>query len=228
VLDEQDGSFELFEEEDNTEIPDFFLGNGPTAPKATERGTATHLFLQFCDFKRATVHGAREELARLVEERFLPQNIADMVYVEELERFLQSDLARRIQKAKTVIRERRFNLYMDSESFTTNDELKRSLQGEKLAVQGVIDLILIDEEDRICLFDYKTDRLSREERDDPILAAKKMNRLHGLQLSYYAYAAERLFGRPCHQICVYSTHSGALYDITATSPCLPENTLDRL
>lgn len=228
VLDEQDDALEIFETEEHVEIPDFFLGNGPTPPKATERGTATHLFLQFCDFQRATVIGAREELARLVEERFLPQNIADMVYVEELDRFLQSDLVRRIKTAKTVIRERRFNLYMDSEAFTANSDLKRSLQGEKLAVQGVIDLILIDKEDRICLFDYKTDRLSREERNDPVLATEKMNRLHGLQLSYYAYAAEKLFGRPCHQICVYSTHSGALYDITATSPCLPENTLDRL
>ena len=228
VLDEEDSAKDLFESEREDKIPDFFLGTGPTPPTGAERGTATHLFLQFCDFNRAVESGAREELARLVEQRFIPQNIADMVYLDELEAFLQSELATEIRSAKQIIRERRFNLYMDSESFTATPELREALRGERLAVQGVIDLILIDAEGRLCLFDYKTDRLSREEREAPILGAQKMNRLHGMQLSYYAHAAEKLFGRPCHRICVYSTHSARLYDIQPTAPELPADASDSI
>ena len=87
------------------------------------------------------------------------------------------------------------------------------MQNETLAVQGVIDLILVDEDGEISLYDYKTDRLTREERENYALAARKMNDAHGLQLSYYAKAIELLFGKSCRRIAVYSTHSARLYDI---------------
>ncbi len=225
ILDENDTSKDLFDRPEKTAIPDFFLGKINSRPNATERGTATHLFFQFFDISLALRHGAREELARLVEKKFIPQHVADLVYTEELEAFLQSVFAQEIQQAKRIIREQRFNLLMDSECFTANPLLRQTLQGEKMAVQGVIDLILIDREDRLCLFDYKTDRLTEAERNNPALAAEKMNRIHGLQLSYYAYAMEKLFGRPCHRICVYSTHSASLYDIAPMPLDLPKDTL---
>ena len=82
-----------------------------------------------------------------------------------------------------------------------------------MAVQGVIDLILIDENGDIELYDYKTDRLTAAELADPSAAKKKMNDAHALQLSYYAYAVEQLFGRKCKRVCIYSTHSAELYDV---------------
>ena len=94
--------------------------------------------------------------------------------------------------------------------------------------QGVIDLILFDSEGRLCLYDYKTDRLTKEELSDKALAAKRMNDLHGLQLSYYAHAAEQLFGVPCHRLCVYATHSATLYDILPPSPEKAASLLDSI
>ena len=228
VLDTSDPSRDLFPEEKKTPIPDFFLTGRLSQAGAAQRGTATHHFLQFCDFQRIAKVGVREELGRLVAERFLPENEAKLIYVEELERFLDSELFQEILHAKQVIREQRFNLLLSPDSFTEDEEFRRMLGGERLAVQGVIDLLIIDREGRLLLVDYKTDRLSPEEREDPSLAMEKMNRVHGLQLSYYAHAASLLFERPCDRVAVYSTHGGRLYDVEPQALILTENIADSL
>ncbi len=218
VLDDTDGSKDLFPEQKKTMIPDFFISRGIHRPTAAERGTATHLFLQFCDFSLAYRTGAKEELARLIEKGFIPRDYEELVYLDELDAFLKSDFCGEIRNARKIIREQRFNLLMDAKHFTTDPKIKAELEDAKLAVQGVIDLIVFDSEGHLCLYDYKTDRLTKEELSDRELAAKKMNEVHGLQLSYYAHAAEQLFGVPCHRLCIYSTHSAMLYDVIPHSP----------
>ncbi|MBP3315397.1 MAG: UvrD-helicase domain-containing protein [Clostridia bacterium] len=213
ILDENDESLELFATEQKASVPDFFLSGAPSGASSAERGTATHLFLQFCDYKNARAKGASEELARLAELKFIPESTKDLVYLTELEKFLHSELIELILSSKQVIREQRFNVELPVDKFSSDPELLERMRDETLAVQGVIDLLLIDEDGEISLYDYKTDRLTREERENYALAAKKMNETHGLQLSYYAKAIELLWGKPCRRICVYSTHSATLYDI---------------
>ncbi len=227
VLDENDDSVDLFSEKE-TKIPDFFLSDHPSSVSPTERGTATHLFLQFCDFEYAERHGAKAELDRLVAKKFLPENLANILYLEELEAFLASDLFQMIRCASHIIREQRFNLLLSPKNFTKDSEFFEKLTDEKLAVQGVIDLILIDENGGISLFDYKTDRLSGAERANPTLAQKVLQERHGLQLSYYAHAIEELFGRPCQRVCIYATHVGKLFDISLTPLTFSSDLLDKL
>ena len=73
---------------------------------------------------------------------------------------------------------------------------------------NVIDLIVIDKDDRLCLYDYKTDRLNAAERGSEAMLRYKMRELHAEQLSYYKTAVERLFGRPCDTVEIYSTCAG--------------------
>ncbi|MBE6667294.1 MAG: helicase-exonuclease AddAB subunit AddA [Ruminococcaceae bacterium] len=223
ILDSDDGSCELFGKPLETRIPDFFISGKPSLASASERGTATHLFMQFCDIENARRSGASEELSRLVLHGFIPQNIADIIYVDELEKFVHGELADKIASSARVIREQRFNLLIPAEAFSQNDERIKRLSGESLAVQGVIDLILIDKDGNIELYDYKTDRLTKNELISPSLAAKKMNDTHGLQLSYYAYAVSELFGKKCSRVAVYSTHSAELYDIEPVPLRLTDN-----
>ncbi len=227
VLDENDDAIDLFTEK-KTAIPDFFLSGKLSSVSAAERGTATHLFLQFCDFGYAERHGAKAELDRLVEKQFLSQNHAEILYLEELESFLQSDLFREIQASERIIREQRFNLLLSPEHFTQDDQFRSKLKEERLAVQGVIDLVLIDQNGDVSLFDYKTDRLTKEERNNPSLAQNSLQKRHGLQLSYYAHAIEELFGCPCKKVCIYSTHAGKLFDITPIPLKLSDDLLDTL
>ena len=91
------------------------------------------------------------------------------------------------------------------------------MKGESLAVQGVIDLILITKDDKIKLYDYKTDRLTRNELNSDELAKEKLSNKHAQQLSYYAMACKEMFGKKCDSIQIYSTHSAKLYDIDISS-----------
>ncbi len=228
VLDENDTSVDFTHEQKKAPIPDFFITGKISRASAAERGTATHLFLQFCDFTNAKKSGVKEELARLVEKQFLPQNLADLVYVNELEQFMNSELMAKIEGAKDIIREQRFNLFLSPEHLTQDPNLRLLLQNEQLAIQGVMDLVLIDQDGSLGLYDYKTDRLSTEELQDPNLAAKRMNDRHGLQLSYYAKAISMLFDRPCERVCVYSTHAGRMFDIRLLPLTVPEEIIDIL
>lgn len=200
------------EKQKKAEVPEFFSGIA-SKPTSAERGTATHLFLQFCDFNRAGKLGVEEELSRLLEEKFLPLSASQLVYREELEAFMSSELFKVILASNRIVREQRFNVELTLDGFNVGDELRDLMGEDKLAVQGVIDLITVGEDGSVSLFDYKTDRLSRAELENDELAKKTMNERHGNQLSYYAKAAELLFGRKCSRVCVYSTHSAKLYEI---------------
>ena len=213
ILDEASDTLELFKSEKKVSVPSIFTSSSSSVPSATERGTATHLFLQFCDFERAAKTSAKEELCRLIEERYLPQNANELVFIDELERFFDSALYRKIKNAKKVIREQRFNIFLPPSMFSKDAEFIGELGNEMLAVQGVIDLVIIDSEDRLCLYDYKTDRLKKFELESPQKLAQKMRSIHSEQLSYYKLAIEQLFGRKCDIAEIYSTHAAMTVSI---------------
>lgn len=212
ILDEFDTSCDLFIDERPTTVPEFFSSAAPSAT-AAERGTATHLFLQFCNFEYAATHGIKEEIERLCTLKYLPSNIKELIYVDELEKFIDSDFLIEILSAKKIIREQRFNVSMSPKGFTKNEALIEKMQGESLAVQGVIDLIIITKDNKIKLYDYKTDRLTNDELTCYEMAKEKLSKKHAEQLSYYAMACEELFGKKCDTVQIYSTHSAKLYDI---------------
>ena len=169
--------------------------------------------MQFCNFEYAATHGIKEELERLCELKYLPANLKDLIYTDELEKFIDSELLVEILSAKKVIREQRFNVSLSPDGFTKNEALLEKMKGESLAVQGVIDLIIVTKDGKIKLYDYKTDRLTKDELNSDELAKKKLSSKHAQQLSYYAMACEEMFGKKCDSVQIYSTHSAKLYDI---------------
>jgi ATP-dependent exoDNAse (exonuclease V) beta subunit len=70
-----------------------------------------------------------------------------------------------------------------------------------------------DKDGEYHLIDYKTDRLTPEERADRTLARQKMYDKHSLQLSYYAKAVELMFGKYPKTIEVYSLPLGDTLDV---------------
>ena len=180
---------------------------------AADRGTATHTFLQFCDFSRVCEVGVEEELTRLTEERFIARETADLVNVKQLKTFFQSPLFARIQKARTVYREQRFNLFLPASDFTEIAEKAKLLKDETIAVQGVIDLFFEEEDGSVILCDYKTDYLTREEMDQPALAAQKLTARHAQQLTYYAMAIRAMLGKSPKEVLIYSLPLGGTVTI---------------
>ena len=203
VLDEGD-----LKDIDATSLDDTFIYPEQLTPtkgaSGAERGTATHTFLQFCDFDYALSHGVKAELDRLLEHRFIDERTAQLCNVRQLEKFFESELFERIQNADAVWREQRFQLFLPASEFTKIEQKAELLDGETIAVQGVIDLFFRDRDGNIILVDYKTDFLTEEELQDPTLAEQKLKERHGQQLSYYQRAIEQMFGIRPAQTLIYS------------------------
>lgn len=178
--------------------------NAENGASAAERGTATHAFLQFCDFDNAVKHGIDNEIARLREKKFISEKYADIINKYQLKAFFESELYERISNAKRLWREQRFNIFLPASEFTQEEEKSKLLKDETIAVQGVIDIFFEDIDGRIVLCDYKTDYLTKEEISNPTLAADKLNERHAKQLSYYAKAIEEILGKAPDEVVVYS------------------------
>ncbi len=213
ILDENSAIPDLFKSERTNAVPPILLGEYRGKPSSAERGTATHLFLQFCDMRRAADRGVGEEMARLIEAGFLPEDTNEIAFTDELERFFSSELYAKIKDAKEIVREQRFNILLPASMFSKDLEFAAEAKDEPMAVQGVIDLIVIDRDGALRLYDYKTDRLTSAELKDDVLLARKMSSLHSQQMFYYKLAVERLFGRPCDTAQIYSTQAAKTVDI---------------
>ncbi len=194
---------------------------GDRAPDPTERGIATHQFLQFCDFARLARDGVDAEMRRLVAGAFLTEAQAALTRPEELEAFRASDLFAEMRAAREVKREFRFHMFLPAADFTTDPEEKRRLAGETLFIQGVMDALIIAADGSLTLVDYKTDRLTRAERKNPTLAREKLLRRHSEQMRYYAEAAKRIFGVAPKRVLLYSLHAGRSFDATPAAEQSP-------
>ena len=191
--------------------PKFLL---PEQERATgaERGTATHTFMQFCDFNNVSNNGVENELARLTEKGYIDKRNSSLVNVEKIKEFFKGQLFNSLLNAKKVWRERRFNIKLSASDFTQNTELKEKYADESILVQGVIDLLFVDENDNLVLADYKTDWFS----DKDIIsgnAEKILIERHKTQLSYYAEACEKMFGKKVDRILIYSFALGKTIEI---------------
>ena len=180
-------------------LPDY--AEKEKAATAAERGTSTHLFMQFCDLEKAEAD-VYAEAQRLVELGFIRQENKDLISYKEIEAFFRSDLYKRMKAAKNkgrlFCREYRFNIELDAPDFTADPERKKALSEEKLLVQGVIDCFFEEEDGSITVADYKTDRVYGEG------AVTEFKARHAMQLSYYKKAVERIALLPVGKCELYS------------------------
>ena len=178
------------------------------APSATEVGSATHAFLQFCNYERLMATSTVEEAERLVADGFMSRRAADILHHKQLSTFCKSDLMALIQSATKVERELKFGILTPMKELTQNEELARQLGDEILFVQGSIDLLLTMPDGRLILVDYKTDRITDEERANPTLLAARLKERHGHQLTCYANSVRDLLGRKPDEVRIYSLPLG--------------------
>ncbi len=177
-------------------------------PTAAERGTATHLFLQFADYGRVADRGIDEEIARLVEDGFINARTADILDRATLQAFFASRFMTHVRKASVVERELKFHRFVPLATLTSNPALAESLGERTLYVQGSIDLLAVFPDGHIEICDYKTDRLSPAERADPSLLATHMKEKHGHQLAQYAAAVTEMYGVRPTDVYIFSLPLG--------------------
>ncbi len=209
VLDGTDAEAVVIDKNDEEEkhyLPAF--ASGSMIEESAKKGIATHLLLQFCDLKALSKHGANAEIKRLKDSGYISAEDAERVRVYEIELFRRSNLFREMLAAKKLYRELRFNVRLPASSFTEEQERILAYQGKEVLVQGVIDCIVERPDGSLALYDYKTDRLSKEELADRSLAEKKLRNSHKIQLDIYCLAIEKIFGRTPVCSAVYSLPLG--------------------
>lgn len=205
----------------NTQIDDWLAvqdkGIKDASPlRADERGTALHTALRFLDLKKLRGQGLDaigHALGALLDEGVLLEAEYEAVirYREELYKFVESDLARKIVEAEMtnghVYREVPFTLAENVDDLNIKD-LKAS--GERIMVQGIIDLwFRFDGE--IILVDFKSDRLcgSFDTR------LKTLEERYKLQLEFYAKAILAATGYVVSARYIWSIPEAKVYEIKA-------------
>ncbi|MBR4032282.1 MAG: UvrD-helicase domain-containing protein [Clostridia bacterium] len=182
-------------------------------PTAAERGTATHLFLQYCDYQYAAENGIDAEIDRLREKRFISNRVADIINRKHLSGFFESELFGFIKNAKKIHREFHFRMFRPAADFTEDERTKKLVSDKKIFVQGSIDLIIESANGELILCDYKTDRISPEQKTDPALLVASMREKHGYQLGEYRHAVEQIFGKSPSKVFIYSVPIGKTVEL---------------
>jgi len=169
--------------------PAFIEQNRPPSP--AERGTATHLVMQYLDFARCTdLLSVEAEIGRLVREGRVPQRLAAAIDAGTIWTFFQSSLGKRVRDAEKLRREFKFSLLVPvADLFDTVDA------EEEILLQGVIDCYL-DEPDGLVLIDFKTDYV-------PPGRLEAKAETYQEQMTAYAYALERITGKRVKETLLY-------------------------
>ena len=129
------------------------------------------------------------EIARLVAENFITREQGQLVDCRKIARFFESDLGKKLQSGKHVLREFKFSILDDAEKYAPG------LAGEQVLLQGVVDCALV-EGDGITIIDFKTDRVTEETIGHTAMS-------YSAQVETYADALSRIYGLPIKEKLLY-------------------------
>lgn len=168
--------------------PSFMYSKGLTA---AESGTAQHNFMQYADLNVAT-DNLEKEIERLVEQDYISPEIAKSLDREGIHTFLNSDLARRMKQAPTLLREYDFITAIPAHLL---DATLPQEQGEQeVLMQGIADALAVFE-DGIEIIDYKTNRN---------ISAQQLVKIYKSQLYLYQQAIQKKFEIPVNKLTIWS------------------------
>ena len=176
--------------------PSFMMSQGLTP---TERGTALHRFMQFCDLDRARTDPAAE-VERLVAARFITRREGDAVDTKRVEKLFSGPLGRLLDSAGELYREWRFSVELPPERLPLFTDADPS--GEMVVLQGECDLLIIRDGEAIVV-DYKTDLVTSMEQ---------LVERYSDQLLLYADAVSAVTGLPA-RCCIYSFRLSQLHEL---------------
>lgn len=137
---------------------------------ATEKGTLVHAFFEYLPLDETSIEQVIEALYQsgLYNEE---EKSVLMQYQPKIEKYLKSDCFKRMQECQHLFREKTFSFI---------DETTGQI------VHGIFD-VLCQDEDRITIIDYKTDRVKK---DTPEYYLKEN---HRIQMEYYKLLLKRIY-----------------------------------
>lgn len=144
-------------------------------PRGNEVGNALHQALQFCNFKQLQQDPAKE-LERLVNEGFILESQRQLIPVEKILHFTQSDCFKALLAADYYSKEERFLFPMPAKEL-----FGPTAEGEIL-IQGVLDCYSV-KDGKAVILDYKTDHVQNEQQ---------LTERYRVQMDLYEQALKRV------------------------------------
>lgn len=183
-LDEAENNFEYIA----SSKPAFMNKSGLTP---TQRGSAMHQFMQFCDYENAK-NNLDNEINRLTDNEFITQEQAEALDKKKLAAFFTSDLAKRMFLSDNIYREIKISSFVKSSDIYDTD------LDEDVLIQGISDCVF-EENNELVLVDYKTDKVNDEN--------ELLNRYKN-QLAFYKNAISKTLNKPVKETVLYSFYLG--------------------
>ena len=167
--------------------PKFMKDNKITA---AQKGTLMHLCFQKLDLKRKySLDEIRNFVSKLVYDKLITEDEKDTIQIDKIEKFINSDFAKRIREAETIEKEKPFYIYVKASDIFENSSK------ENILVQGIIDLYFKEKDGNVVLVDYKTDYF----KDDEEMIEK-----YKVQLNLYKEALENSLNTKIKDVYIYS------------------------
>ena len=169
--------------------PSFIRGKADSV----DRGTAHHIFLQYCDFEKAR-EDIGAELERLEKLGRLTPEQAQSIDTQNLSKALSGELFDRVINADKVYREERFTAKIHPSLL--DEKYKDIDKSVGIIMQGAVDLAFV-ENGKLVIVDYKTDRVRELE---------KLRALYQKQLELYSEALSNSLEIEVVELIIYSIH----------------------
>lgn len=201
-------------------IPDF-MHKGENAVKynAAERGTIFHMVMQLLDFKKFDIENKESDLIdtskienevisqleSFVEDEIMSVEEKSTVDISWITKFICTDIFSQMQKAdrdNKLFKEKAIDYSISINQIYRDEDI---VDSEKMMLVGIIDLFFEDENGDIILLDYKTDKVSENNRDEVVSRYK-------VQLELYKKALEKISGRKVVKKYIYLFSSGELVE----------------
>ena len=174
--------------------PRFLSGKLPVT--ADQRGTATHLVMQYLPLDGDVADTIRDLTAR----RLLTDEQASSVDTAAIKRFLSSKLADELRAAERIEREYRFSLLVDAGDYFEGVDAE-----DQVLLQGVVDLFA-ETKSGVTVVDFKTDYVTEETIVDKI-------EFYRPQVEAYSTALEQILEKPVVRRVLYFFRNGAAIEV---------------
>jgi ATP-dependent helicase/nuclease subunit A len=181
---------------ENLGEPAFVTNEGEIS--AMGRGTAYHSVLEHMDNVKAYNEGASyisQLLKNMVTDEMMTEKEVELIDVNKVLVFAQSDLARRMVESGKIHKEKRFNFLTEH-------------KGGKVIVRGIIDCFF-EEDGQLVLLDYKTGNL----RDANLGNDESIRAKYKTQIDLYSQALEASTGKRVKEAYLYLTDAGRIINM---------------
>lgn len=151
-------------------------------------GNVYHKAMEMLNFNLNSEAEIEAEVKKLINENVLPVEATEILNYTKLKNALNY-IGKLTNGAQEVLKEQQFMMYVPY-----NEVFKESKVTDKILIQGVIDLIVI-KDNQVTLLDYKTSRIKDE---------AKMLKKYDTQLRLYKLAANYALGKEINKCIIYS------------------------